>query len=67
MTKLNPQSPVVRETNAQHRGRPIIAELRGGGILVLRVKGLKTGSVDFELSSLYEHGLIRDARLANAK
>jgi hypothetical protein len=40
MTKLTASNPVVRETTASDRGRPIIIELYPSH-LVLRLKGLR--------------------------
>lgn len=49
MTKAQ-DSPVTRETNAQERGRPIIATLKGS-VIELRIKGLRSVEIlDYEVA-----------------
>jgi hypothetical protein len=46
-TPLKPEKPLVRETAAQYRGRPLILELHPA-YLLLREKGRRTAvSVDY--------------------
>jgi hypothetical protein len=62
MTKLGAESSVSRETQSIHRGRPLVAELRGR-YLMLRPKGTRR-SVTIRYDEAYEHALYRDAKLA---
>ena len=41
MTKINFESPVVRETASLYRNKPIIVELHSGYV-VFRVKGMRS-------------------------
>jgi hypothetical protein len=50
MTKLNSESPVVRETSAQYRGRVIVVELMPG-YMRLRFKGKQESHIlDYEVA-----------------
>jgi hypothetical protein len=41
MTKINHESPVVRETDSLYKGKPIVIELHGS-FIIFRVKGMRS-------------------------
>ena len=41
MTKINHESPVVRETDSLYKGKPIVIELHGS-YMIFRVKGMRS-------------------------
>ena len=56
MTKINPESPVVRETAATHRGDPLIVELHPG-YMVLRVKGKRSLTYMLDYETAFERAV----------
>ena len=41
MTKINPESPTIRESTALYKNRPIIVEMHSS-YLIFRVKGMRS-------------------------
>jgi hypothetical protein len=56
MTKIDPQSPTIRESTALYRGRPIVVEMHCSYI-VFRVKGLKTVRGTLSIDGALERAL----------
>jgi hypothetical protein len=60
MTSIKSDSPVIRETGAAYRGRPLIVELHPG-YLTLREKG-RRDIVSIDYATAYELGWKMKAR-----
>ena len=66
MTKLGPTDSVIRETRAEYRHRPLVAEL-SGHYLTMREKG-RRDRVLVPLLAIYDLGLkLRAREIAQAK